>query len=84
MWFLFCLQLAVLTASGNEDSVSTTVYLAILKALERLLLTDVLSKQDAEAIIKLAVDRYPFCCGQFTWGTLLRHIFRNKKLNKSG
>ncbi|XP_060084449.1 huntingtin-like [Ylistrum balloti] len=51
------LQLAVITASGSEDSVSTAVYLAILKGLERLLLTDVLSKQDAEAIIKLGVDR---------------------------
>jgi len=47
-----------MTASGNEDSVSTSVYLAILKGLERLLLTDVLSKQDTEAIIKLGVDRY--------------------------
>lgn len=51
------LQLAVTTASGNEDSVSTPTYLTILKGLERLLLTDVLSQQDAEAIIKLAVDR---------------------------
>lgn len=51
------LQLAVSTASGNEESVSTPVYLAILKGLERLLLTDVLSQQDAEAIVKLGVDR---------------------------
>ncbi|KAL5022595.1 hypothetical protein ScPMuIL_001750 [Solemya velum] len=51
------LQMAVSTASGSEDSVSTPVYLAILKGLERLLLTDVLSQQDAEAIMKLSVDR---------------------------
>ena len=46
------------TASGNEESVSTAVYLAILKGLERLLLTDVLSQQDSEVIMKLGVDRY--------------------------
>ncbi|KAK3589444.1 hypothetical protein CHS0354_020780 [Potamilus streckersoni] len=51
------LQLAVSTASSSEDSVSTGLYLAILKGLERLLLTDVLSAQDAEAIVKLSVDR---------------------------
>nr|XP_022340193.1 huntingtin-like isoform X2 [Crassostrea virginica] len=51
------LQLAVSTASGNEESVTTPVYLAILKGLERLLLTDVLSMQDSEAIVKLGVDR---------------------------
>ncbi|CAG2221231.1 HD [Mytilus edulis] len=48
---------AVTTASGNEESVSTAVYLAILKGLERLLLTDVLSQQDSEVIMKLGVDR---------------------------
>ncbi|CAG2238747.1 HD [Mytilus edulis] len=51
------LQFAVTTASGNEESVSTAVYLAILKGLERLLLTDVLSQQDSEVIMKLGVDR---------------------------
>jgi len=50
-------QFAVTTASGNEESVSTAVYLAILKGLERLLLTDVLSQQDSEVIMKLGVDR---------------------------
>lgn len=51
------IQLAVSTASGNEESVTTPVYLAILKGLERLLLTDVLSQQDSDAIVKLGVDR---------------------------
>ncbi|KAK3095770.1 hypothetical protein FSP39_018831 [Pinctada imbricata] len=51
------LQMAVSTASGNEESVSTPVYLAIMKGLERLLLADVLSSQDAESIMKLSVDR---------------------------
>uniref|UniRef100_K1RTC1 Huntingtin n=1 Tax=Magallana gigas TaxID=29159 RepID=K1RTC1_MAGGI len=54
------LQLAVSTASGNEESVTTPVYLAILKGLERLLLTDVLSQQDSDAIVKLGkqYDQY--------------------------
>lgn len=60
MTFLYTcilIQLAVSTASGNEESVTTPVYLAILKGLERLLLTDVLSQQDSDAIVKLGVDR---------------------------
>ena len=44
-------------ASSSEDSVSTSVYLTILKGLERLLLTDVLLPSDAEMIVKLSVDR---------------------------
>jgi len=44
-------------ASSSDEGVSTTVYLAILKGLERLLLTDVLTSQDAEIIVKLSVDR---------------------------
>ncbi|KAL3864910.1 hypothetical protein ACJMK2_006556 [Sinanodonta woodiana] len=55
--FLLKNLLAVSTASSSEDSVSTGLYLAILKGLERLLLTDVLSAQDADAIVKLSVDR---------------------------
>ncbi|XP_060568114.1 huntingtin-like isoform X3 [Ruditapes philippinarum] len=51
------LQLAISMASSSEEGVSTTVYLAILKGLERLLLTDVLTSQDAEVIVKLSVDR---------------------------
>ena len=51
------LQLAISMASSSDEGVSTTVYLAILKGLERLLLTDVLTSQDAEIIVKLSVDR---------------------------
>ena len=46
------------TASSSEDSISSVVYVTILKGLERLLLTDVLTPQDAEVIVKLSVDRY--------------------------
>ncbi|WAR21216.1 HD-like protein [Mya arenaria] len=61
------LQLAITMASSNEESITTTVYLAILKGLERLLLTDVLTSQDADLIVKLSVDRikkgYPYEAG---------------------
>ncbi|XP_029645621.1 huntingtin isoform X2 [Octopus sinensis] len=51
------LQLAVNAASSNEESTCVSVYLAILRGLERLLLTATLSKPDAETIIKLSMDR---------------------------
>ena len=50
--------MAISSASGNEESVSTPVYLAIMKGLERLLLADVLTTSDADAIMKLSVDRW--------------------------
>ena len=45
-------------ASSSEDSVSSVVYVTVLKGLERLLLTDVLTAQDADIIVKLSVDRW--------------------------
>ena len=57
---LCVLQLAISMASSSDEGVSTTVYLAILKGLERLLLTDVLTSQDAEIIVKLSVDRWVY------------------------
>ena len=51
-------QLAVAMASSSEDSVSSVVYVTVLKGLERLLLTDVLTAQDADIIVKLSVDRW--------------------------
>ncbi|KAL8615828.1 hypothetical protein ACOMHN_048536 [Nucella lapillus] len=51
------MQLVTSTASGSEESVSTAVFLAIMKGTERLLLVDVLSRTDTEAIIKLSMDR---------------------------
>ncbi|XP_055860312.1 huntingtin-like [Biomphalaria glabrata] len=51
------LQLVVQTASGNEENVSTSVFLTVMKGTERLLLTDVLSQSDTELIIKLSMDR---------------------------
>jgi len=48
---------AILTAQSGEDVISLPVYLAILRGLERLLLAGALTKQHAEALTKLSVDR---------------------------
>ncbi|CAL1538264.1 unnamed protein product [Lymnaea stagnalis] len=51
------IQLVVQTASGNEENVSTSVFLTVMKGTERLLLIDVLTQSDTETIIKLSMDR---------------------------
>ncbi|XP_050396465.2 huntingtin [Patella vulgata] len=51
------MQLVVNTASCSEDSISTSVFITLMKGLERLLLADVLSKSEYETIIKLSLDR---------------------------
>ncbi|KAK7109044.1 hypothetical protein V1264_013160 [Littorina saxatilis] len=51
------MQLVTSTASGSEESVSTAVFLTIMKGTERLLLVDVLSRSDIESVIKLSMDR---------------------------
>ncbi|GFO37998.1 huntingtin-like [Plakobranchus ocellatus] len=51
------MQLIVTTVSGNEETVSTSVFLTVMKGTERLLLTDVLPQSDTETIIKLSMDR---------------------------
>lgn len=50
-------KLVVNMATCSEESVSSAVFLAIMKGTERLLLVDVLSRTDTEAIIKLSMDR---------------------------
>ena len=51
------IQVAVTTASGPEEMTPLSTYLAILRGLERLLLASVLTRQDAEVLVKLSVDR---------------------------
>ena len=50
--------MALICVSAHEDVTSMTIYSAVMKGLERLLLADVLSKLDAENLVKLSVDRY--------------------------
>jgi hypothetical protein len=51
------LQYAFTTASGTEESTPLSIYMTVLRGLERLLLADSLTSQDAENLIKLSVDR---------------------------
>lgn len=53
-----CHQLIVTTAACSEETVSTAVFLTIMKGTERLLLADVMSRSDTESIIKLSMDRF--------------------------
>ena len=43
--------------SGSEESTPSTVYHCVLRGLERLLLSEQLSRLDAESLVKLSVDR---------------------------
>lgn len=51
------IQMATCTVSASEESTPLPVYLAVLRGLERLLLVGVLSKSDADTLIKLSIDR---------------------------
>lgn len=43
--------------SGSEEATPSTVYHCVLRGLERLLLSEQLSRLDAESLVKLSVDR---------------------------
>ena len=43
--------------SGSEESTPSVVYHCVLRGLERLLLSEQLSRLDAESLVKLSVDR---------------------------
>lgn len=43
--------------SGSEESTPSTIYHCVLRGLERLLLSEQLSRLDAETLVKLSVDR---------------------------
>lgn len=43
--------------SGSEESTPSIVYHCVLRGLERLLLSEQLSRLDAESLVKLSVDR---------------------------
>lgn len=50
-------QLCGVMLSGSEESTPSTVYHCVLRGLERLLLSEQLSRLDAESLVKLSVDR---------------------------
>lgn len=43
--------------SGSEESTPSIIYHCALRGLERLLLSEQLSRLDAESLVKLSVDR---------------------------
>ncbi|XP_054599920.2 huntingtin isoform X3 [Nothobranchius furzeri] len=51
------IQLCGVMVSASEDSTPSIVYHCVLRGLERLLLSEQLSRVDGEALVKLGVDR---------------------------
>lgn len=57
-FYLFVLlQSAVSVASSNEDSTPTYVYHAVMRGLERLVVSFALSSAESDSLVKLSVDR---------------------------
>ncbi|XP_036083328.1 huntingtin isoform X2 [Rousettus aegyptiacus] len=50
-------QMCGVMLSGSEESTPSVVYHCVLRGLERLLLSEQLSRLDAESLVKLSVDR---------------------------
>lgn len=51
------IQVCGIMVSASEDSTPSVIYHCVLRGLERLLLSEQLSRVDAEALVKLSVDR---------------------------
>ncbi|XP_075050447.1 huntingtin isoform X1 [Mixophyes fleayi] len=51
------IQLCGVMVSGSEESTPSMIYHCVLRGLERLLLSEQLSRLDGEALVKLSVDR---------------------------
>lgn len=50
-------QLCGVMVSASEDCTPSIIYHCVLRGLERLLLSEQLSRMDGEALVKLSVDR---------------------------
>lgn len=51
------IQMCGVMVSGSEESTPSMIYHCVLRGLERLLLSEQLSRLDGEALVKLSVDR---------------------------
>uniref|UniRef100_A0A5F5PMP5 Huntingtin n=1 Tax=Equus caballus TaxID=9796 RepID=A0A5F5PMP5_HORSE len=51
------IQMCGVMLSGSEESTPSIIYHCVLRGLERLLLSEQLSRLDAESLVKLSVDR---------------------------
>lgn len=54
---LLSFQVCGVMVSASEDSTPSVIYHCVLRGLERLLLSEQLSRVDGEALVKLSVDR---------------------------
>ncbi|NXG21698.1 HD protein, partial [Grallaria varia] len=51
------IQMCGVMVSGSEESTPSIIYHCVLRGLERLLLSEQLSRLDSESLVKLSVDR---------------------------
>lgn len=56
-WTAPSLQMCGVMLSGSEESTPSIIYHCVLRGLERLLLSEQLSRLDTESLVKLSVDR---------------------------
>ena len=66
-------QSAVSVASSNEDSTPTCVYHAVMRGLERLVVSFALSSAESDSLVKLSVDRWVPCIKTIS----LKNTFEN-------
>lgn len=75
-FYLFVLlQSAVSVASSNEDSTPTCVYHAVMRGLERLVVSFALSSAESDSLVKLSVDRWVARGANFDDCSSFRSIF---------
>lgn len=55
--FFFLFQMCGVMVSGSDESTPSIIYHCVLRGLERLLLSEQLSRLDSESLVKLSVDR---------------------------
>lgn len=53
----FLFQMCGVMVSGSDESTPSIIYHCVLRGLERLLLSEQLSRLDSESLVKLSVDR---------------------------
>lgn len=55
--FFALFQMCGVMVSGSDESTPSIIYHCVLRGLERLLLSEQLSRLDSESLVKLSVDR---------------------------
>lgn len=55
--FFVSFKMCGVMVSGSDESTPSIIYHCVLRGLERLLLSEQLSRLDSESLVKLSVDR---------------------------